>query len=136
MDPYAGPTLFGGQHDARVLPDGTIALHDNGTGRSRPPRAVRYRVDEDLGSATLLEDVRDPRIDNSNFAGGARRLPGGHWVVSWGGTPLTTELTKLGKVVFRLKLPDDFYSYRTFPVKRGQVTRAQLRRAMDARYGR
>jgi Arylsulfotransferase (ASST) len=32
---------FGGQHDARVLPDGTVTLFDNGTGRRRPPRALR-----------------------------------------------------------------------------------------------
>lgn len=43
-DPLA-EVSFGGQHDARREPDGTVALHDNGTGLNRPPRAVRYRLD-------------------------------------------------------------------------------------------
>ena len=47
-DPVStGPDLFRGQHDARVLGDGTVTVHDNGfhTFDQRPPRAVRYVID-------------------------------------------------------------------------------------------
>src|SRR5205085_362435 len=37
---------FGGQHDARVLSDGTITVHDNGTFLHRRPRALRFAIDE------------------------------------------------------------------------------------------
>src|SRR5205085_8295046 len=45
-DPQYGGTSLGGPHDVRVLPDGTVTVFDNGTARDRPPRAVRYRVDQ------------------------------------------------------------------------------------------
>lgn len=136
-DPYRGAGLFGGQHDARVLPDGTVTLHDNGTGRSRPPRGVRYRIDEAAKTAHLVEDVSDPdAVPESVFAGSARRLPGGHWVASWGGKPVVTELTSKGDLVLRLRLPKNLYSYRAFPVLQGMVSKNKLRAAMDARYGR
>ncbi|MCW3051954.1 MAG: hypothetical protein JWN14_1124, partial [Chthonomonadales bacterium] len=75
---------FGGQHDARVLPDGTLTLHDNGAGLGRPPRAVRYRLDTTAKTATLVEHVVDPDIPSSICCGSARKLSGGDWVMSWG----------------------------------------------------
>jgi hypothetical protein len=132
-DPFRGTTLFGGQHDARVLPDGTVTLHDNGTGRSRPPRGVRYRIDEAAKTAHLVEDVSDPdAVPESIFAGSARRLPGGDWVASWGGKPVITELTSKGDLVLRLRLPKSLYSYRVDPILAGRLSKKQLRRAMDA----
>ena len=53
---------FGGQHDARILRDGTLTLHDNGTRTTRSPRAVRYRLDLRARAATLVEDVRDAGV--------------------------------------------------------------------------
>jgi hypothetical protein len=123
--------LFGGQHDARVLPDGTITLHDNRTGTGDPPRGVRFRIDTTTHTATLLEQVSDPLVPLSNFAGSARRLPGGDWVASWGGTPTVTELGSSGKVVFRLQLEKGWFTYRAFPIRPGQLKFRTLRRAMD-----
>jgi hypothetical protein len=127
---------FGGQHDARLQPDGTITIHDNATGRGLPPRAVRFRVDPATNTATLVEQLTDPRVPVSNYAGSARKLAGGNWVVSWGGTPVVGEYTAAGAPVFTLRMTDSFFSYRAFPVARGQVKIATLRRAMDRRYGR
>jgi hypothetical protein len=128
--------VFGGQHDARVLPDGTVTLYDNALARGAPPRAVRYRIDAAAGTATLLEDIRDPDIDESIFAGGARRLPGGNWVVSWGGVESIGEYKPSGRQVFGLELEEDFFSYRAFPITRSRLSRRQLRRAMNAQYPR
>ena len=48
-DPYTSVNpdgLFSGQHDARILPGGTLTVHDNGTRcRLRPVRAVRFAID-------------------------------------------------------------------------------------------
>jgi hypothetical protein len=120
-----------------MLANGTVSVHDNGTDWPRPPRIAHFRIDERRRTATLLASLSDPMARHSYFAGSARHLPGGHWVANWGGTPLTSELTASGKVVFRLGfVGKDLYSYRTFPIPRGTLSRKRLRRAMDARYGR
>src|SRR4051812_17688202 len=86
-----------GQHDARLLPDGTLTVHDNRTLSGEHPRALRFSVDEAARSATLVEDLTDPLIRYSNCCGGVRRLPGGDWVASWGGSGIVEELTPAGR---------------------------------------
>ncbi|CAB4881252.1 unannotated protein [freshwater metagenome] len=130
-----GADPFGGQHDVRLLPDGTITVHDNGTTRNRPPRAVRYRIDRARRTATLVEDVRDPRVTTSPGLGSARRLRGGHWVMSWGGRPFITELTPKGRPVLTLTLPNGA-SYRAQALEPGFLSAARLRAGMDAMHPR
>jgi hypothetical protein len=130
-DPY-GQAIFSGQHDARVLPDGSLTVHDNGTNLDRPPRAVRYRIDEEALTATLLEDVRDTRAPSSGCCGGARKLPAGNWVVSWGAQPTVGEYTPSGAPVLRLTFTAGAFSYRAFPVEPGRLERSVLRDGMDA----
>jgi hypothetical protein len=127
--------FFGSQHDARFLPDGTVTVYDNATGRGTP-RAVRYRIDAGAGTATLLEQLTNPAVSMSNFAGSARRLPGGHWVISWGGTEVVNELAADSTPVFTLTFAKGQFSYRAFPVVRGTLGAGKLRAAMDAQYGR
>jgi hypothetical protein len=126
---------FGGQHDVRALPDGTISLYDNGTGRGRAPRALRFRVDPQDMTATLVQRLSDPDALESPCCGSARKLPGGHWVISWGGVHLVTETTSTGKRVFALHFAVHM-SYRAFPVLPGRLTHRSLRRGMDAMHPR
>jgi hypothetical protein len=126
---------FGGQHDVRALPDGTITLHDNGTGRGRPPRALRFRIDPEAMTATLLERITDPEATDSPCCGSARKLPGGHWVISWGGIHFFTETNEAGKRVFALHFAVHM-SYRVFPVLPGRLARSSLRAGMDAMHPR
>jgi hypothetical protein len=69
---FSGDTYgnFGGQHDARMLPDGTLTVHDNGTSRSRAPRAARFRIDTTAKTAQLVEQVTDP--DRTDVCGNPR----------------------------------------------------------------
>ena len=54
---------FGGQHDARLLSDGTLSVFDNRTGLDdAKPRAVRYEIDQAAGTATLLQSISDPEV--------------------------------------------------------------------------
>jgi hypothetical protein len=124
--------VFGGQHDARLLPDGTLTVHDNRTGQKVAPRAVRYRIDEASGIATQVEEIVDRGAEESLCCGSARRLPGGNWVVSWGYNPLVRELTPAGKVVFGLRFGGGLFSYRAVPLRRGEVSLRALRAGMDA----
>jgi hypothetical protein len=127
---------FGGMHDARRLPDGTIALHDNGTDQGRPPRAVRYQIDTAARTATLIEQVTDPDVPSSICCGSARKLSTGNWVMAWGASPYFTELTPDGKRLFRIAFPRPFFTYRASPVPYGTLTRAALRQGMDAQFHR
>jgi hypothetical protein len=124
---------FGGQHDARILSDGTLTIHDNGSMKNRNPRAVRYQIDLTSipHTATLIEQITDPGSGSSGCCGSARRLAGGDWVMAWGGTPLVTELTASGTRVFSLTFQSNF-SYRAVPVPFGQLSRSALRAGMDA----
>jgi hypothetical protein len=134
-DPDAA-TSFGGQHDPRWQPDGTLTLHDNGTLRNRPPRLVRYAIDTAARTATLVEDVRDEAVPSSPCCGSARRLSGGNWVAGWGYAQSFAELTPEGAAVFRVTWDGSQFAYRTVPVEPGVLTRAALRAAMDAMHPR
>lgn len=137
-DPVLQSSGFGGQHDARLLSDGSLTLHDNGTGRSRAPRAVRYQLDTGAvpGTATLVEQVGDPAMTTSLCCGSARRLPGGNWVMGWGGlNTATTEATPDGSRVFSLTFTAPTVTYRSIPVMPGELDRDALRAGMDSQYG-
>jgi hypothetical protein len=127
------PGLLGGQHDVRVLEDGTITIFDNANNRGHSPRALRVKVDAEARTAEVVEKIEDRAVTGgSHCCGSARKLPGGNWVIGWGGLFLTTEARPDGKRVFRLEFVDRA-SYRADPVLPGVLSRERLRAAMDAR---
>ena len=131
-DPYANRD-FGGQHDARILDRGrSVTFFDNGTLRDRPARAVEFALHLKRRAARLRQDVRLPAAGPSHCCGGARLLPGGNWVVSWGDTPWITELTPGGRRVLSIRFLGRYASYRAIPVLPGRLSRADLSRGMDA----
>ncbi len=134
-DPQAAGR-FGGQHDARRLPDGTITLFDNGTGRGRAPQALRYAVDPVARTATLRELVAEPGAPASPCCGSARRLPSGRWLVAWGGTPLVTETDAADSPGLRLMFGGPLATYRAVPAPPGVLTGPALRAGMDAMHPR
>jgi hypothetical protein len=136
-DPLSAVSTFCGQHDARVLADGSLTVFDDGSG-CRPSRAVRFAIDETTPTptATLLEDVGDSEGANAGCCGSARRLPDGDWVTQWGNYPYFTEQTGAGDPVFKLLFTQGLFSYRADPVLPGQLSRAALRAGMDAQYPR
>jgi hypothetical protein len=125
--------VISGQHDARLLPDGTLTLHDNRTLSARKPRAMRFSIDEEAGTATVLEALTDPQSVYSTCCGSARQLPGGDWVASWGSSGLVTELTPGGRRVYALRFGGrrGADSYRAFPILPGRLSIGALRRGMD-----
>jgi hypothetical protein len=134
-DPHSPDATFGGQHDARVLPDGTLTVFDNATYRDRPPRDLRFRIDAKARTATVIEQLTDPAVPESPAAGSTRKLAGGDWVTSWGATSLVTEMRPSGQRVFSLDLGGRT-SYRAIPVPFGELSAATLRAAMDRRFPR
>jgi hypothetical protein len=135
-DPHhPGTKTFGGQHDARVLPDGTVSVYDNGAERDRPPRVVRYRINRHKRTATLIEELTDPDVPKSGWGGGTRKLAGGDWATAWGGTPFVSEMTPAGDRVFGLRFLQPS-NYRAGPVPPGALRPEALRAAMDRMHPR
>ena len=126
-----GARAFGGQHDARVLGDGTVTVYDNRARADGPPAAERFRIDLVARTATRIERVTNPAVPKSTWGGSARKLPGGHWVVCWGGTNRITEQTPSGDVVLALRLRQGHVSYRAQPLPPGRLPAGALRRGMD-----
>jgi Arylsulfotransferase (ASST) len=126
---------FGGQHDVRVLADGSVTLYDNGSARGRPARALRFRIDEAQRTATMIGQLTDPLAGESSSQGSARRLDGGDWVISWANNDFVTEAAPSGAVVFRLAFPGRV-TYRAFPVPYGRLSAARLRATMDRMHPR
>jgi hypothetical protein len=92
---------------------------------------VRYRLDLTARTATLLEQVTDPGSNNSGCCGSARRLPGGNWVVGFGGTPGFTEQRPDGSRVIRFT---GTFVYRAVPILPGRIAPSAFRAGMDAQY--
>jgi hypothetical protein len=114
-----------------VLRNGDITVSDNRTDLDDPmPEAERYRIDEDAGTATLVESVSDPKVPSSFCCGSARRLPNKSWLVSWGAANLVGAYTADGKPIYRLRWPSDDITYRANPLP-NFVGVGDLRRAMD-----
>jgi Arylsulfotransferase (ASST) len=129
---FTGGSHFGGQHDARLLADGTVSLHDNGTNLGRAPRAVRYSIDTGAKTATLVETVTDPGISSSFCCGSARKVADGDWLVGWGGTGSASELVG-GQRRTAFAFPG-LVVYRIIPIDSGVFTPDALRVAMDAQF--
>lgn len=124
------------QHDARLLPDGSVTVYDNRSDVP-PPRAVRFRIDEAKRTATFAGEVTDEKATESPAEGSARKLRDGHWVVAWGDTKVLSELTNSGRLVWRLRFrDDDVTTYRLTPVAFGRLGAFELRRAMDEMHPR
>ncbi len=111
---------FTGQHDARRLPNGDIALFDNATQTPNGvARAIQYELDTTTMSATLTWEKRMESGHRSLFIGSNRLLSNGNRIINWGGarpfdqTISMQEVDSTGNVVMSLDFPGNFISYRT-----------------------
>ena len=94
---------------------------------------MRYQIDVNAHTATMVEQQADPIAPSSFCCGSARRLDGGDWVFGWGGTNAVSELTKTGSRVFLMQFGNNVI-YRAVPVPYGVLSRDTLRAGMDAQY--
>ncbi|HEY7152105.1 MAG TPA: aryl-sulfate sulfotransferase [Solirubrobacterales bacterium] len=130
---------LGGQHDARVHPDGTLTAFDNRSFLANDqPRAVQFSINQNAGTATLLRSITDPEIPVSYCCGSARRMPNQDWLIDWGQETTGAKAngaiggyTTEGERTFLLRFKTTF-SYRAQPVPPDAVTPNQLRKGMDA----
>jgi hypothetical protein len=135
---------FGGQHDARLLPNGDISLYDDGTNQNRPPRGLVFKIIPGLHVALLVQTISDSTgaiTLPSPYTGGFRALPGGHYVADWvtpSPSSLVDEVAPTSPTtsvpVLRIAFTTPGFTYRAVPVMPGVFTDARLQAAMDQIY--
>jgi outer membrane protein assembly factor BamB len=113
-----GPGVqFAYQHNALWLPGGDISLFDDeGAPPVKPPsRGEIVKLDYKAKTATLAgQFVHGPKPLLTNSQGNLQALPGGGWMVGWGGLPNLTEFNAGGQVLYDAQLPAGEFSYRVY----------------------
>jgi hypothetical protein len=110
-------TRFYWQHDAEFQPDGLISVFDNG---SDPPKEKQSRgllLDANLGSheVTLVRQFTNPTHTLlASSQGNTLSLPGGDWLLGYGGLPNFTEFSPSGAVLLDGTLGRNVQDFRTY----------------------
>jgi hypothetical protein len=129
-----GPNVqFAYQHDARWLDNGDISLFDDEGGPPvKPPsRGEIIELDPKTNTATLVQQLVRSSGPLLTFSqGNSQTLPGGGWMIGWGGLPNMTEFDSHGQVVYDAQLPTGEFSYRSYRLPwAGQPTQPPAIRA-------
>jgi hypothetical protein len=112
-----GPgTRVAWQHDARLHPDGTLTIFDDGAAPAveKHSRAIVLRLDMHRMTARLVRAYVHPDRLLSSSQGNMQVLPDGHVLVGWGSEPYVTEFDHAGKVVFDMHFNRGADSYRAY----------------------
>jgi hypothetical protein len=105
------------QHDARLQPDRTITLFDDG---STPrvhyqSRGLRVAIDTKRRTARLVRSYPHPGGPLvSDSQGNAQTTHNGNLVIGWGAIPSVSELAQDGGLLLDAHLPPGTSSYRAF----------------------
>jgi hypothetical protein len=112
---------FAYQHNALWLPNGDISLFDDeGAPPVKPPsRGEIVKLDTKAKTATLVAQlIHAPAGLVTGSQGNLQSLPGGRYMVGWGGLPNFTEFNGAGQVIFDAQLPSVVpmgeFSYRVY----------------------
>jgi hypothetical protein len=99
----SGGSRFVSQHTTHLLPDDSITIFDNGAPPSPGREARGLVLKADMGSKTarVQHVFRHPKHLHSPSQGSLQALPGGNFLVGWGGgNPYFSEYSPSGKLVF------------------------------------
>jgi hypothetical protein len=108
---------FGGQHDARVLSNGNIALFDNGLYLIPEYSSyVEYEIDEQDYTATLIRRYSRNGSIFSAKKGGVQELPNGNILISWDGVqyPFISEINPEDSTVYEVRYDNHVQQYRAY----------------------
>jgi hypothetical protein len=105
------------QHDASVLPTGTISVFDNGaTPKVQPEsRALILDVDPQAKTDTVVAQYthKGPALSAAS-QGNVQTLQDGNVFVGWGAEPYFSEFTAGGQMIYDAHMHGSYQSYRTY----------------------
>ena len=103
------------QHDARRNSDGTISIFDNG-GVYKDDKSYGLILDLDMDemTASLVRRYAQPQGRVSATKGNMQMLPNGNVFIGWGSTPLFSEFSSDGELLFNASFPPGVEFYRAF----------------------
>jgi hypothetical protein len=105
------------QHDARMLPDGTVTFFDDGSSPRihYQSRGVRVAIDSKRHSASLVRSYTHPSPLMADSQGNMQTLADESVVIGWGAVPELSQFAKGGgTLLFDAHLPPGMSSYRAF----------------------
>jgi hypothetical protein len=107
---------FAFQHDVERRADGTLSLFDN---EATPPQADQsrgliLRLDRRRRRVTLVRAYTHPDRLLAGAEGNLQTLPRGHVLMSWGPQRHVSELSRRGRLLFDLQLPDGADTYQAY----------------------
>jgi hypothetical protein len=103
------------QHDARSHPNSTITIFNNGNvNQEEQSRAIWVKIDEDAMKASLVHEYTHPDKLLSDTQGSVQVLPNGNVFVGWGSSPVLSEFSRGGELLFDANFPSEGESYRSF----------------------
>jgi hypothetical protein len=113
-----GPGVrFAWQHDATMLPDGTIQIFDNEDDPEIEPssRGIDIRLDYATHTATLAHQYLNPgKPVLADSQGDVQQLPDDDHLIGWGAVGLVTELSPAGALTLAMTLAPGVASYRAY----------------------
>jgi hypothetical protein len=110
-------TGFHWQHDARWQPGGLVSVFDNGSSpaEEKQSRGLVLDPNTQANTVTLVKQFVNPNATLlASSQGDLLNLPGGNWLMGYGGLPNFTEYTSSGQVLFDATLGRNVQDFRTF----------------------
>jgi hypothetical protein len=110
-------TRFYWQHDAEWQPGGLISLFDNGSDppKEKQSRGLLLRPDTSAHTVTLVKQFTNPsKTLLASSQGNTLSLPGGDWLMGYGGLPNFTEYDSGGHVLLDGTLGKEVQDFRTY----------------------
>ncbi len=105
------------QHDATVLPNGTISVFDNGGVPKvhEQSRGVLLAVNPQAKTDTLLAQYDHPGIPlSAGSQGNMQILENGDVFIGWGAEPYFSEFSSSGQLLYDAHMHGSYQSYRTY----------------------
>jgi Arylsulfotransferase (ASST) len=111
-----GPgATFHFQHDAAWQPHGLISVFDNGNAEESQSRGLLLDPDAATRTVTLVRQFTNPsQTLLTDSQGDLLKLPGGNWLMGYGGLPNFTEFSASARVLLDATLGPGVQDYRTY----------------------
>ncbi len=110
-------TRFYWQHDAEWQPGGEISMFDNGSDppKEKQSRGLLLKPDTSAHTVTLVKAFLNPaKTLLAESQGNTLSLPGGDWLMGYGGLPNFTEYDSSGHVLLDGTLGKNVQNFRTY----------------------